>query len=188
MARVLEIAEMGREILRARAAEVELPAGAALRRLAADMTATMESAEGVGIAAPQVFAGVRAMIVAPRANERYPEAEGEGEEGAGVAPFAAFNPEIAEASAEMEEDWEGCLSVPGLRGWVPRHRAISAVWRDAEGNRCAAELHGFAARVFQHELDHLDGILFLDRMKSLRDLTTENEFNRLMSERRGKTE
>lgn len=186
MARVLEIAEMGREILRARAAEVALPAGTDLRRLTADMALTMAAAEGVGIAAPQVFAGVRAMIVAPRANERYPDGDAEGEEG--VASFAAFNPEIAEASAEMEEDWEGCLSVPGLRGLVPRHRAISAVWRDAAGNRCAAELHGFAARVFQHELDHLDGILFLDRMKSLRALATENEFNRLMSERRGDAE
>ena len=175
MARVLEIAEMGREILRARAAEVALPAGGDLRRLAADMAATMEAAEGVGIAAPQVFAGVRVMIVAPRGGGRYPNVEG-GE----VAGFAAFNPEIAAASGEMEEDWEGCLSVPGLRGLVPRHRVISAVWRDAEGKRCAAELQGFAARVFQHELDHLDGVLFLDRVRGLGDLITENEFNRLV--------
>ena len=175
MARVLEIAEMGREILRARAAEVALPAVGDLRRLAADMAATMEAAEGVGIAAPQVFAGVRVMIVAPRGGGRYPNVE-EGE----VAGFAAFNPEIAAASGEMEEDWEGCLSVPGLRGLVPRHRVISAVWRDAEGKRCAAELQGFAARVFQHELDHLDGVLFLDRVGSLHDLITENEFNRLV--------
>ena len=179
MARVLEIAEMGREILRARAAEVALPAGGDLRRLAADMAATMEAAEGVGIAAPQVFAGVRVMIVAPRGGGRYPNVE-EGLEGEGVAGFAAFNPEIAAASGEMEEDWEGCLSVPGLRGLVPRHRVISAVWRDAEGKRCAAELRGFAARVFQHELDHLDGVLFLDRVRSLGDLITENEFNRLV--------
>ena len=75
MARVLEIAEMGREILRARAAEVALPAGGDLRRLAADMAATMEAAEGVGIAAPQVFAGVRVMIVAPRGGGRYPNVE-----------------------------------------------------------------------------------------------------------------
>ena len=178
MARVLEIAEMGREILRARAAEVALPAVGDLRRLAADMAATMEAAEGVGIAAPQVFAGVRVMIVAPRGGGRYPNVE-EGLEGE-VAGFAAFNPEIAAASGEMEEDWEGCLSVPGLRGLVPRHRVISAVWRDAEGKRRAAELQGFAARVFQHELDHLDGVLFLDRVRSLHDLITENEFNRLV--------
>ena len=176
MARVLEIAEMGREVLRRRARRAVLPASAALRELAASMVMTMEAAAGVGIAAPQVFRGVRAMIVAPRPNERYPHAEE-------TPMFAAFNPEIAEASAEVVKDWEGCLSVPGLRGLVPRHRVIRAVWRDADGKRHAAELRDFAARVFQHELDHLDGILFLDRMESVRDLVTEKEFGRILSER-----
>ena len=173
MARILEIAEMGREVLRRRAAEAELPASAELRELAEDMALTMEEADGVGIAAPQVFRGVRAMIVAPRANARYPDAEE-------TPPFAAFNPEIVEASAEMVKDWEGCLSIPGLRGLVPRHRALLAAWRDADGKRHEAELSDFAARVFQHELDHLDGILFLDRMDNLRELTTEKEFGRIV--------
>ena len=135
---------MGREILRRRAAEAELPASAELRELAADMTRTMEAAEGVGIAAPQVFCGARVMIVAPRASARYPHAE--------AAPmFAAFNPEIVSASDELVKDWEGCLSIPGLRGLVPRHRAVLAAWRDADGKRREAELCDFAARVFQHE-------------------------------------
>lgn len=164
---------MGRDILRRRAALAELPASAELRALAADMKLTMESAEGVGIAAPQVFRGVRAMIVAPRANARYPRAEES-------PPFAAFNPEIVSASAETVKDWEGCLSVPGLRGLVPRHRAVVAAWHDADGKRHEAELRDFAARVFQHELDHLDGILFLDRMDNLRELITEKEFGRIM--------
>ena len=172
---------MGREILRARAAEVALPASAELRGLATDMEATMLAADGVGIAAPQVFSGVRAMIVAPRPNARYPDA-------AEFPPIVAFNPEIAEASAEMEKDWEGCLSVPGLRGLVPRHRRIAAAWRDADGARREAELWDFAARVFQHELDHLNGVLFLDRMGGVRELVTENEFARILEEREEREE
>ena len=171
----MEIAEMGREVLRCRAAEVELPASAVLRRLALDMMATMESADGVGIAAPQVYAGVRAMIVAPRPNARYPHAEAS-------SPIVAFNPEIVAASAMLAKDWEGCLSVPGLRGLVPRHVCIVAAWRDATGERREMELRDFAARVFQHELDHLNGVLFLDRVESLRELATEKEFGRIMSE------
>ena len=176
MARVLEIAEMGRDILRGRAAEVGLPASAELRALAADMAATMLAAEGVGIAAPQVFVGARVMIAAPRPSARYPDAPA-------AAAIVAFNPEMTEASAETEKDWEGCLSIPGLRGLVPRHRRILAAWRDADGVRREAELRDFAARVFQHELDHLNGILFPDRMESARDLVTEKEFGRILSER-----
>ena len=180
--RVLEIAEMGREILRTRAEEVALPASAELRALAADMLLTMRAADGVGLAAPQVSAGVRLMISAPHACGRYPQA-GENGEDDEAGEIVAFNPEIAEASREMERDWEGCLSIPGLRGLVPRHHRILALWRDADGNARQAELRGFAARVFQHELDHLNGILFLDRMESMRDLATEGEFGRMMAER-----
>ena len=171
MARVLEIAEMGRDVLREVASPVSLPADANLRRLAADMMRTMRKADGVGIAAPQVFRGERVMIVAPRPNRRYPGAPD-------FPPIVAFNPRLTFRSAKTERGWEGCLSVPGLRGIVPRHRSIRAAWRDADGGKREMKLEGFAARVFQHELDHLDGVLFVDRVESPRDLFTEREYER----------
>ena len=152
---------MGREILRTRAAEVALPASAELRALAADMLLTMRAADGVGLAAPQVSAGARLLISSPRGCGRYPQAEENGEEDE-AGEIVAFNPEIAEASREMERDWEGCLSIPGLRGLVPRHHRILALWRDADGNACQAELArlcraGVSARIRPLERDFVFG-------------------------------
>lgn len=122
---------------------------------------------GIGIAAPQLGWWVRAMHFGTRApNPRYPKAEK-------VAPQFWVNPEIVWASDETNWMWEGCLSVPGIRGWVQRPRQVLMRGLDRHGHRVEAELAGLAARVAQHELDHLDGVLFPQRVQSLHFLVPQ---------------
>ena len=109
--------------------------------------------DGVGIAAPQVGNSIRMFIMAPSPNPRYPDAPT-------MAATAIINPEIVQASAEMEKGWEGCLSVPGFRGLVPRHLEIDVSYLDRTGHAQTAHFSGFLARLFQHEFDHLEGILY----------------------------
>jgi peptide deformylase len=133
------------------------------------MLATMRDADGVGIAAPQVYESHSIFIIASRPNPRYPEAPAMG-------PEVVINPEILHRSDDLDRDWEGCLSIPGLRGLVPRHRTNRVRYRDLEGSVFEHEFAGFVARIFQHEDDHLHGIVFLDRLESPRDVFTEREF------------
>jgi peptide deformylase len=128
------------------------------------MPATLEDADGVGIAAPQVYESAALFIVASRPNPRYPDAPL-------MEPEVVINPEILERSDELVKDWEGCLSIPGIRGLVPRHRRIRARYRTIE-----REFADFVARIFQHEDDHLRGIVFLDRLESTRDVVTEKAY------------
>ena len=134
-----------------------------------DLLLTMELAGGVGIAAPQVSAGDRLFIVASRPNARYPNAPQ-------MEPTPMINPVIVAHSADQEKGWEGCLSVPGVRGLVPRYSCVQVEYLDRAGNLQTQHLTGFIARIFQHELDHLDGILLIDRVESDQDLLTEAAF------------
>jgi peptide deformylase len=171
MAVLRQIAQLGHPVLRAPSARIELPASDAVRTLVDDLMATLRDADGVGIAAPQVYEPVRLFIVASRPNPRYPDAPL-------MEPLVVFNPEIVERSAEVIMEWEGCLSIPSLRGNVPRHRAIRVRYQASEGAEIEQELHDFVARIFQHEFDHLEGVLFLDRLESTGDLVSEKEFRR----------
>jgi peptide deformylase len=128
----------------------------ALRRLIADMVETMRAAEGIGLAAPQVGEPLRVIIVEVPEDEEVP--------GSGVL-YAVINPEIVEASPEIEEGVEGCLSIPGWYGWVARARWVIVRGLNPEGRRVRIRAEGLVARVFQHEIDHLDGILFPDRIQ-----------------------
>ncbi|WP_448592893.1 peptide deformylase [Thermoflexus hugenholtzii] len=128
----------------------------ALRRLIADMVETMRAAEGIGLAAPQVGEPLRVIVVEVPEDEEVP--------GSGVL-YAVINPEIVEASPEIEEGVEGCLSIPGWYGWVPRARWVIVRGLNPEGRRVRIRAEGLVARVFQHEIDHLDGILFPDRIQ-----------------------
>ena len=92
-----------------------------------------------------------------------------------------INPEIVERSAEMERGWEGCLSIPGIRAEVPRHRRIVASYQDVQGTRIIREFEGFPARIFQHEDDHLRGLVFLDRLESPRDVVAEREYQKRLA-------
>jgi len=128
----------------------------ALRRLIADMVETMRAAEGIGLAAPQVGEPLRVIVVEVPEDEEVP--------GSGVL-YTVINPEIVEASPEIEEGVEGCLSIPGWYGWVPRARWVIVRGLNPEGRRVRIRAEGLVARVFQHEIDHLDGILFPDRIQ-----------------------
>jgi peptide deformylase len=133
-----------------------------LRELLADMRDTMHALNGAGLAAPQIGVGLRVVIfgVQLQHNPRYPDAET-------VPETVLINPVITPLDTAMEEDWEGCLSVPGLRGLVPRHAHIRYQGRDEFGALIDRTVSGFHARVVQHECDHLDGILYPMRIRDM---------------------
>lgn len=155
---VLEILRMGDPRLLEVARPVSAFATRELDRLIRDMFDTMASAGGVGLAAPQVGVSLQLVIFGFERSERYPEAEP-------VPTTILINPVIEPIGEEMEEGWEGCLSVPGLRGVVPRLRRIRYRGFDPAGNPIAREAQGFHARVVQHECDHLSGMLYPMRVR-----------------------
>jgi peptide deformylase len=167
---LLEVVRLGHPILRSVAEDVpeEWFGGARLADLGRAMVHTMVEEEGVGLAAPQVAEGLRLFAYWVPETDREP----------GVAPTILVNPEVRAIGDEAEEGWEGCLSIPGLRGLVPRHRRVKVKARDIEGEHVSLTADGFHARVIQHENDHLEGIVFLDRMTSVRSLAFEPEWER----------
>jgi peptide deformylase len=167
---ILKVARMGHPVLRAKARPLERAEikGAVIQKLIDDMIDTMVEYHGVGLAAPQVHEGVRLFVAALD--------DGDDEED--VEPIAVINPEIAIVGSETVEDWEGCLSIPDIRGRVPRARSIKVRAFDRTGARIELNAHDFHARVIQHETDHLDGVLFFDRMKSLDTMTFLDEYAR----------
>ncbi|PPS42333.1 peptide deformylase [Chroococcidiopsis sp. TS-821] len=171
MGEVLEIVQLGHPILRTQAQYVENIQEQHIQNLVDDLIATVGQANGVGIAAPQVAEACRLFIVASRPNPRYPHAPT-------MEPTAMINPKILAHSTEVVKDWEGCLSIPGIRGLVPRYQIIEVEYSDRHGKQQKQELTDFVARIFQHELDHLDGIVFLDRIESTLDLVTEQEYQK----------
>lgn len=167
---ILKVARMGHPVLRTRAhaldrSRITLPA---TQKLIDDMFETMDEYHGVGLAAPQVHEGLR-LFVASLDVER---GEEPGE------PIAIINPEITPAGSETNDDWEGCLSIPDIRGKVPRFSDIRLRAFGRDGERIDLRLKGFSARVVQHETDHLDGILFFDRMRGFETLTFLDEYSR----------
>ena len=158
---IREVLRMGDPRLLERSQEVAMPASEALRALLDDMRETMRAQNGAGLAAPQIGTGLRVVIFGFERNERYPDAE--------AVPYTELvNPVWTPLSDEMEEGWEGCLSVPGLRGVVPRYARLRYRGLDPNGATIEREVDGFHARVVQHECDHLDGILYPMRMRDFR--------------------
>jgi peptide deformylase len=181
---ILKVARMGHPVLRARARPID-PAqigSPRIQQLIDDMFETMQEYQGVGLAAPQVHVSLRVFVAgfAPNPNGDTDDDEEE-ESGRGVPRMALINPEITPIGAELVEDWEGCLSIPDIRGRVPRSREILVKAYDRRGKRIEVKAGGFTARVIQHETDHLDGVLFFDRMKSFQTLTFLDEFGRYWS-------
>ncbi|MDX2370991.1 MAG: peptide deformylase [Colwellia sp.] len=163
------IAQLGHAVLRLRAAEVENILADECQQLINQMMLAVSEAGGVGIAAPQIHHSVRIFIMCSKPNIRYPDAPL-------MAPTAIINPEILHYSPEKVKDWEGCLSVPSMRGLVPRHSQITVRYFDQQGNEQQKKLTGFIARIFQHELDHLNGLTFIDQLESTKDLISEAEW------------
>ena len=157
---IREILRMGDPRLWQRAAPVERLGTPELDALLADLRETMAAKDGAGLAAPQIGVPLQVVIFGVERNPRYPDAE--------PVPFTELvNPVLTPLSHELEDDWEGCLSVPGLRGVVPRYKHLRYEGRDPQGNVIRREVSGFHARVVQHECDHLQGILYPMRMRDL---------------------
>ena len=165
---------MGHPVLRARARLVEKAEirSAAFQKLVDDMIETMQEYHGVGLAGPQIHESLRLFVAA------LDQRDDDEEESAEPEPLAIVNPEITIVGSEVVEDWEGCLSIPDIRGRVPRAREIKVRGLDRKGERIEIRAHDFPARVIQHETDHLDGVLFFDRMKTFDSLTFLDEYSR----------
>jgi peptide deformylase len=170
--KILEIAELGNSILRERASDIRDIHHPEIESFIGDLIATGINANGVGIAAPQVSVPKRIFILSSRPNIRYPNAPE-------MEPTAVINPEIISYSDETVKDWEGCLSIPGIRGLVPRHTSVYVKYLLRDGTWIEREYSDFIARIFQHEFDHLNGVLFLDRLESNTDIITEREYMKL---------
>jgi peptide deformylase len=170
---ILKVARLGHPVLRQIAEPVSPEAIAApeIQRLIDDMLETMDEYDGAGLAAPQVHVSRRVVIYGVHHNPRYPDAED-------VPLTVLVNPKITPATSQIEEDWEGCLSVPEMRGRVPRHTKIKVEAYDRDGKPLRFTADGFHARVVQHECDHLDGTVYLDRMRSLESLSFLPEFQK----------
>ena len=176
---ILKVAKLGNPVLRQIAKPV--PVGDIkdheIQRLIQDMVATMREYGGVGLAAPQVHESVQIAVI-------------EGLEGAGQGKQKStqlqvlINPVLTVVSDDLEEDWEGCLSIPDLRGRVPRHREVQVRALGPDGQQVDFHATGFHARVIQHEHDHLIGKVYLDRMRSFESLTFLPEFSRYWQEQR----
>jgi peptide deformylase len=171
-----QIAQLGQPILREPAGRITDPRDPVVQAVIDDMLVTVAEANGVGIAAPQVFEPLSLFIVASHPNPRYPQAPQ-------MEPTAMINPELVWVSDEKEAGWEGCLSIPGLRGLVPRHQRIGVRYLTRSGELREEEYGEFLARVFLHEFDHVQGMVFIDRVESTLDLVTEKEYFRALQSR-----
>jgi peptide deformylase len=180
---ILKIARMGHPVLRAKArtvhpSEIRTPT---IQELIDDMFETMKEYQGVGLAAPQVHEPLRIFVAGFPPRQDMDEDEEANEDGEDVPLMALINPEIEIISRDVVEDWEGCLSIPDIRGRVQRARQIVVRAFDRSGKKMELQASGFTARVIQHETDHLDGVLFFDRMKTFQSLTFLDEFGRYWS-------
>jgi peptide deformylase len=170
---ILKVARLGHPVLRekARPVAVEDIGSAGVQRFIDDMIETMREYDGAGLAANQVHMPVQIAVIEVESNPRYPEA-------VAIPLTVVINPVVTPLTEQMEDGWEGCLSVPDMRGMVPRHTAVRLECHDREGNRVTLDAKDFFARVIQHETDHLDGIVYVDRMRDLRTLSHIAEWNR----------
>ena len=169
---ILKVARMGHPVLRAKARPLDKSdvKSAAVQQLIDDMIETMTEYHGVGLAAPQVHEGLRIFVASLNVDDEDGDSDPE--------PIALINPEITVVGSDVVDDWEGCLSIPDVRGRVPRARELRLRALDRNGGRLELAAHDFPARVIQHETDHLDGVLFFDRMKSFETLTFLDVYSR----------
>jgi peptide deformylase len=168
---ILKVAHLGNPILRIPAERVKNIQAPDVQRLIDDMIETMREYHGVGLAAPQVHCPLQIVTIEVEQEDGTPSA-------LPASPTVLINPRIVPVSDRLEEDWEGCLSIPDLRGKVPRHTEIEVQAHDRRGKSLHLTARDFFARVIQHEVDHLNSTVFLDRMKSFETLTFLEEYGR----------
>ncbi|MBA4418009.1 MAG: peptide deformylase [Syntrophus sp. (in: bacteria)] len=168
----MEIVQIGYPVLRKKASPVAAVESPKIQRFIDDLSRTLMEEKGVGIAAPQVNVSLRLFIIASHPDPRYSDAPE-------MEPEVIINPEIIAHSQEMVKGWEGCLSIPGIRGLVPRYRSIALRYTKRDGSQDERIFTDFSARICQHEIDHLDGIVYLDRMESPQDIVSDAYYREL---------
>jgi peptide deformylase len=169
MANVSEIAQLGDQVLRLKAQAVIDVQSAEIQQIINTLQGTLATTQGVGLAAPQISVSKQIIIIASRPTLRYPTAPL-------MEPTVMINPAFQTLSETKEKDWEGCLSIPGIRALVPRYKEILIDYTNQQGVLVEVRLEGFVARVFQHEFDHLEGMVYLDRVEDNRDIFAESEY------------
>ena len=172
-AKLLQISQLGHPILRKKAKEITNFKSKELQELIENMITTIKDANAVGFGAPQVYESVRLIIVMSYPNPRYPKAP------LMKKPLAMINPEII-GHSDDKEDWEGTPSIPGIRALVPRYTWVKVEFYTREGKKQTKTFKDFVARIVQHEMDYLDGIVFLDKVKP-KDIITEKEYQKIMA-------
>ena len=167
---ILKVARLGHPVLRtlARPLEESQIKSQVIQKLIDDMIETMYEYQGIGLAAPQIYESFRIFVAGVESKSEAGE----------LSTTVFINPEVVPLDSSKVEDWEGCLSIPDMRGRVLRSANVRIRSLDRRGESFEKELHGYSSRVVQHELDHLDGILFLDRMTSFESLSLLEEFER----------
>jgi peptide deformylase len=173
MTRVREIAQLGAKVLRQKAEAVVDVHDVHILQVIEAMQSTLATTSGVGIAAPQIGESKQIIIIASRPTPRYPSAPL-------MEPTVMINPCFEVLSEAQEKGWEGCLSVPGIRALVPRYQEIMIHYTDQQGGLTESKLSGFVARIFQHEVDHLEGKTYLDRVENNADIFSESEYVKLV--------
>ncbi len=174
MTTIAEIVQLGSEVLRLKAVVVTDIESSEIKQLINTLQDTLASTQGVGIAAPQINESKQVIIIASRPSARYPHAPL-------MEPTVMINPTFEALSESIEKDWEGCLSIPAIRALVPRYKEIKISYTDVTGTKINTQLEGFIARVFQHEFDHLEGKVYLDRVESNQDIFAESEYYKLLN-------
>lgn len=167
------IAQLGHPVLRQQAEKIDIKHIDQVSHIIESMQQILSTSMGVGLAAPQIFHSISIIMIASRPSERYPSAPL-------MDPVVMINPHFTSLSDSTKKEWEGCLSIPSIRALVPRYTDIDISYIDIQGNQQTLLATDFIARVFQHEYDHLNGLVFLDRVENNQDIISELEFHKLM--------
>ena len=171
---ISEIAQLGTPVLRQKSELITDVTSLETQQIISTLKDTLASTQGVGIAAPQISISKQIIIVASMPSTRYPHAPL-------MESTVMINPSFQPLSEHKEKDWEGCLSIPGIRALVPRYTQIEITYTDINAQLITMPLNGFIARVFQHEYDHLDGTVYLDRVEDNKDIFAEGEYFKLFN-------
>ncbi len=163
------IAKLGEKVLRQKAKEVENINSKEILTIIKKMLDCVKSSRGVGLAAPQIFESYQILIISSHPNDRYPNAPLMEDE-------ILINPKIINKSETIEKDWEGCLSIPGIRALVPRHKTIEVEYTTLDNKKVQVVFEDFVARIFQHEYDHLLGKVYIDRVETPKDIISEEVY------------
>ncbi|MDD2894561.1 MAG: peptide deformylase [Aliarcobacter sp.] len=170
----IKIAKLGEKVLRLKAKKVKDIKGDETQKIISIMLETLKKSNGVGLAAPQISISKQIMIISSKPNARYPNAPL-------MEELVLINPKIIKTSKAKNKDWEGCLSIPGIRAQVPRYRKIEVKYKTIDNEKKTIVFKDFIARIFQHEYDHLIGLAFIDRVEITKDIISEEVYLKKIS-------